>query len=154
MLVRITVEGAVVADTEVLHVLHTDGGVTNQVFLFPPGLDWKGFVAHYDIKGKPDLYIIRNDRFIRDWKAVQPRLADIAGRSISTLISNNGFGDLYRLYLETQQAGIEYHLTYIPDTLDETSEEPFDKVYMNKLFELGYGMALSGDLWHNNPPGF
>lgn len=106
-----------------------------------------------EVQGTAQAYIIRNDGLVADWQTIKPRLSSIAERSISSLISNNGYGDLYRLYLEAQQAGIEYHLACIPAEFDEEPKEPFDMKYMGKLFALGYQMALSGDLWQKTPPG-
>ncbi|MBW2710347.1 MAG: patatin-like phospholipase family protein [Deltaproteobacteria bacterium] len=134
--------------------MHVDGGAASQVFLFPTGLDFSQIMEKLEVKGTARAYIIRNDRLVTDWQAVKPKLAFIAGRSISSLISNNGYGDLYRLYLEAQQAGIEYNLAYIPSEFNEKSKEPFDQEYMGKLFDLGYQMALSGYPWEKTPPGF
>jgi len=134
--------------------MHVDGGAASQVFIIPTGLDWRRVQQKLEVQGTARAYIIRNDRLVADWQAVKPRLVSIAGRSIISLISNNGYGDLYRLYLETQQAGIEYNLAYIPSEFNEKSKEPFDPEYMGKLFDLGYQMALSGYPWDKTPPGF
>lgn len=134
--------------------MHVDGGVVSQVFLIPTGLDWRSIGEKFEVKGVPRAYIIRNDRLVTDWQAVKPKLAHIAGRSIGSLIRNNGYGDLYRLYLEAQQAGIEYHLAYIPSEFNEKPNEPFDPEYMSKLFDLGYRMAVAGYPWEKTPPGF
>jgi hypothetical protein len=134
--------------------MHVDGGATSQVFLIPTGLDWRRLEQKLEVQGTTGAYIIRNDRLEPDWQTVKPKLARIAGRSISTMIRNNGYGDIYRLYLETQQAGIDYNLAYIPSEFNEKSKEPFDQEYMGKLFDLGYRMALSGYPWEKTPPGF
>ena len=134
--------------------MHVDGGATSQVFLYATGVDMGRIIEKLEVKGTPSVYIIRNDRLETAWQAVKPKLGSIAGRSISTLIRNNGFGDMYRLYLEAQQAGIEYNLAYIPSEFNEKSKEPFDQEYMGKLFDLGYRMALSGYPWEKTPPGF
>ena len=134
--------------------MHVDGGAASQVFLVPTGLDWSKVEEKLEVKGVPRAYIIRNNRLVTDWQAVQPRLASIAKRSISSLLLNNGYGDLYRLYLETQQAGIDFNLAYIPNEFNVKAKEPFDPEYMSKLFDLGYRMALSGYPWEKTPPGF
>ena len=134
--------------------MHVDGGASSQVFLQPTGVDWSRVGEKLEVKGVPRLYIIRNDRLVTDWQAVQPKLALIAGRSISSLVRNNGYGDLYRLYLEAQQGGIDFNLAYIPNEFNMKSKEPFDPEYMGKLFDLGYRMALSGYPWEKMPPGF
>jgi hypothetical protein len=133
--------------------MHVDGGATSQVFIFPTGIDWAWYEKKLEMKGEPRAYIIRNDRLVTDWKAVEAKLGQIAERSISSLIRNNGYGDLYRLYLETQQADIDFNVAYIPNEFTLKAKEPFDKEYMGKLFDLGYQMGLSGYPWGKTPPG-
>ena len=72
------------------------------------------------------------------YSAVKPRLASLAGKSISSLIRTQGIGDLYRLYLQARRDGIEFNLISMPEefTLKETT--PFDQVYMKALFDEGY----------------
>ncbi|MGI9570026.1 MAG: patatin-like phospholipase family protein, partial [Desulfobulbia bacterium] len=134
--------------------MHVDGGAVSQVFLYATGADMCRVIEKLEVKGTPSVYLIRNDRFESDWQSVKPTLARIAGRSINTLIRNNSYGDMYRIYLEAQQAGIDYNLAYIPSEFNEKSKEPFDQEYMVKLFDLGYRMALSGYPWEKTPPGF
>jgi hypothetical protein len=105
------------------------------------------------VKSVPRAYIISNNRIVTDWQAVKPKIAPIAKRSISSLIRNSGYGDLYRLYLETRQAGIDFNLAYIPNEFNVKAKEPFDPEYMSQLFDLGYRMALSGYPWQKTPPG-
>jgi predicted patatin/cPLA2 family phospholipase len=133
--------------------MHVDGGASSQVFLYPSGLDMRRVMEKLEVQGKPRVYIIRNAVLVNDWKAVEPKLSHIAGRSISTLILNQGYGDMYRLYLEAEKAGIDYNLAYIPAEFTAKAEEPFDKAYMNKLFDLGYRMGLSGYPWKKEPIG-
>jgi hypothetical protein len=44
-------------------------------------------------------------------------------------------------------------MVYIPNDFDVESKEPFDPVYMNKLYELGYKMGKEGVPWLKAPPG-
>jgi hypothetical protein len=60
---------------------------------------------------------------------------------------------MYRIYLGVKRDGLDYHLAYIPADFDIEYKEPFDPVYMNKLFELGYDMAKKGYPWKTAPPG-
>ncbi len=133
--------------------MHVDGGVISQVFLYPSGLDMNRIVEKFEVQGTPRVYIIRNARLDFDWKAVEPKLSLIAGRSISTMILNMGYGDMYRLYLEAKKSGIDYNLAYIPKDFKLEIKEPFDREYMVKLFDLGYRKALSGYPWKKEPPG-
>ena len=63
-------------------------------------------------------------------------------------------GDLYQIYTLSKRDGNEFNLAYIPSTFEEESTEGFDPVYMKKLFDLGYQMALNGYPWEKAPPGY
>jgi len=138
---------------KVYEELHTDGGVTNQVFLFPPGLDWKGFVEHYKIKKAPELYIIRNDRMAAKFKATRARLKPLASRSIDSLIRTQGIGDLFRLYVTAQQNNFSYHLAHVPNDFHRETDEMFDPDYMRPLYQIGWEQGKLGGCWYATPPG-
>jgi hypothetical protein len=40
--------------------MHVDGGVANQVFVYPLGVDWAMVTEKLKVEGKPELYVIRN----------------------------------------------------------------------------------------------
>ena len=133
--------------------IHVDGGTTNQVFLYPVGLDWRRVKNKLVVKGTPQVYLIRNSILKPKWETVDRELAPIAGRSVSSLIRTQGIGDMYRIYLEVKRDGLDYHLAFIPDEFNLEPQEPFDPVYMGKLFELGYEMAKQGYPWKKEPSG-
>lgn len=133
--------------------MHVDGGVISQVFLYPSGLDMDRIVEKFEVQGTPQVYVIRNTTLDFNWKAVEPKLSLIAGRSVNTMILNMGFGDMYRLYLEAKKSGIDYNLAIIPREFKVEPKEIFDREYMVKLFDLGYRMALSGYPWQQEPTG-
>jgi hypothetical protein len=70
------------------------------------------------------------------------------------LLANQGNGNLYRIYTVAQREGIKFKLVFIPSDFELQPSEIFDAVVMEKLFDLGYHMALSGDPWQNHPPGY
>jgi hypothetical protein len=133
--------------------MHVDGGTTTQVFLFPDDLDWRVVAEKLKVKGKSRVYVIRNSFFQPQWQAVKPRLVPIAMRSISSLIRTQGIGDIYRIYIEAQAVGIDYNLAHIPSDFQERPTEEFDPEYMQKLFDLGFGLAKDGYPWEKAPPG-
>jgi hypothetical protein len=131
--------------------LHVDGGMTSQVFFYPLGLDWRRVEKMLNVQGRPKLFIIRNAHLAPDWETVERRLGPIIGRTVESLIRTQGLGDLVRLYLGSVRDGIEFHLASIPDDFENTSQEPFDREYMNALFELGRSMAAQGYPWFRDP---
>ncbi len=134
--------------------LHVDGGATSVMYLYPIGLDWGKLSKHLEVKGKPNVFIIRNGIWRKHWESVERSTIPIALRSMDSLMGSAVLGDAYRIYLATQRDGINYNLAYIPESFNEESSEPFDKEYMTKLFNLGFQMAIDGYKWHAVPPGY
>src|ERR1700726_4914996 len=122
--------------------LHVDGGVTRQVFIAPSLFP---FVPHDQKPGrlatKSRLYVIRNGKIDPEWQSVNENVLSITQRSISTLIKNQGIGDLYRIYSVTRREGIDLNLPSIPSDFTDTTKEPFDQKYMIALFERGYDLG-------------
>ena len=134
--------------------LHVDGGLTRQVFIAPSIFSF----ASHDQKParpatKPRLYVIRNGKIDPEWQSVSENVVSITQRSISTLIKNQGIGDLYRIYSITKRDGIDFNLASIPPDFSETSDEPFDQKYMIALFDRGYNLASHNYSWVKAPPG-
>lgn len=84
------------ANGQIYDELHVDGGVANQVFLYPIDMNWAGIMDTLKIKGTPNVYVIRNSSWRPDWQSVEPELIPIAGRSVGSLIRTQGIGDVYR----------------------------------------------------------
>jgi predicted acylesterase/phospholipase RssA len=134
--------------------LHVDGGVTRQVFIAPSLFS---FVAHDQKAGKaaakPRLFVIRNGKIDPEWQSVNDNVVSVTQRSISTLIKNQGIGDLYRIYSVTRRDDIDFNLASIPADFTDTSDEPFDQKYMIGLFDRGYDLASHNYSWAKAPPG-
>jgi hypothetical protein len=133
--------------------MHVDGGVTSQLFLASLGIDWSDVMAHLEVQGVPDLYVIRNARVRQDAKAVPRRLVPVMTRTVATLIRAQGIGDLAKLYAVSGEHGFNYHVAYIPDSFEGEPAETFDRDYMTRLFEFGYELARSGRQWTVVPTG-
>ena len=144
----------VIADGNRYDELHVDGGATSVLYLYPIGMNWGQLTDKLEVKSKPNVYIIRNGGWRKNWENVDRSTIPIALRTIDSLMGSAVLGDAYRIYLSTQRDGIDYHLAYIPEDFDEEANEPFDKAYMQKLFDLGYQMAIKGYPWHTTPPGY
>ena len=133
--------------------IHADGGVTSQVFAYPLKLN-RMVIDEFKQAGlKRRMYIIRNSKVTPEYKAMEPGLFSLSGRSLETLTKYQGLGDLYRLYIGTKRDDIDYNLATIPADFLETSNEIFDPIYMQKLFALGYAMGKRQDGWMKTPPG-
>ncbi|HUL06927.1 MAG TPA: patatin-like phospholipase family protein [Candidatus Acidoferrum sp.] len=133
--------------------MHVDGGASAQVFVYPPALQLKALSAKAGITRERRLYVIRNSRLDPDWADTKRQTLTIAGRAVSSLIQNQGVGDLYRIYATAQRDGVDFNLAYIPPTFNVTLAEPFDQHYMNELFNVGYELGKTGYDWKKTPPG-
>ena len=133
--------------------MHVDGGASAQVFAYPPQLHLADLSNKARINRERRLFVIRNARLDPDWADTKRQTLTIAGRAITSLIQNQGVGDLYRIYATTQRDGVDFNLAYIPPTFNVPLTEPFEQHYMNELFNLGYELGRSGYNWQKTPPG-
>lgn len=131
--------------------LHVDGGVSAQVFLYPPQIQLKKIFSDLPIDGR--LFIIRNRKQKSNYQDKIAGLFSITARSLETLIRNQGNGDLYQIYLVTQRDDIDFNLAYIPESFERQSKDLFDGAYMEALFEVGYDLGMAGYPWSKTPPG-
>jgi hypothetical protein len=78
----------------------------------------------------------------------------IAGRAISELVRAQGVGDLYRIFVSAQRDGVDFNLATMPASFTTELKSPFDPVYMNALFRVGYNRGARGYDWAKFPPGY
>jgi hypothetical protein len=144
--------------------MHVDGGTVAQVVLYPPSFSGDDLIDALGPDGpqlmqtvarrQRNLYVIRNSRPGPDFETVGRSTLKIVGRAVSTLISTQGIGDLYQLYLVCQRDHIDYNVTYIPESFTEKLVEPFERGYMNRLYQVGRRQMLDGKAWSKYPPGY
>ncbi|NHZ69915.1 MAG: hypothetical protein GWP20_01640 [Thermotogales bacterium] len=134
--------------------MHVDGGTGSQVFVYPAAADWRQITKKLKVHGQPHVYVIRNSFLDPDYQGIKRNVMPIASRTIDSLIRTQGIGDLYQIYALSERDGNDFNLAYIPSDFTEEPSEGFDPVYMKKLFQLGYQMALEGYPWKKGPPGF
>lgn len=136
--------------------MHVDGGTKTQVFLYPPSLELMAEAQARGIDRQRIAYVIRNGRHNPTWQTVSRRTASVARRAVSTLISTQGTGDLFRIYLVSRRDKVDFNMAFIPESFQYTADDLFDPVFMTKLFNLGYDTASqpSGYPWSKSPPGW
>ncbi len=134
--------------------MHVDGGATQQVMLFSPDFPIQQVDEAMGVKFDRELYIIINNKLVKPYEPVRPRLWSIAGTSASSLIGGAGSGDIYRIFAITERDEIDLNVIWIPADFDVEATEPFDPVYMKALYDLGYQHGLAGNRWRPTPPGY
>ena len=134
--------------------MHVDGGASAQVFLYPPSMTQVAARIGEGMVRRGDVYVIRNAALAPTWQPVERRTIDIAARAIDSLITTQGFGDLYRIYATTQQDGLDFHLAYIGDDfVYKDKKEQFETAFMKALYDYGFRLGRAGYQWHKSPPG-
>ncbi len=88
------------------------------------------------------------------YHGIKRNVVPIASHTIDSLIRTQGIGDLYQIYTLCRRDGNDFNLAYIPPDFTDKPTESFDPVYMKKLVDRGYQMALEGYPWERAPPGF
>jgi len=68
------------------------------------------------------------------------------------MIKYSAINHLHRIYNATNSMNLEYRDIAIPKEFESQADEMFDPIEMQRLFELGYRMGLSGTGWKDSPP--
>jgi predicted patatin/cPLA2 family phospholipase len=133
--------------------MHVDGGVTAELFLWGAMVDIADTARELQIDIPPiAIYIIRNGPLQAVPEQVDPKLVDIASRSMLTLLNSIAMGDLVRIWTQTEGNGVDFNYVGIPPEQPETPTASFKPQEMRRLFELGRALALEPDTWRTKPP--
>jgi hypothetical protein len=141
------------ADGKPYEEMHVDGGVSAQVFLYPPSMRSVAASLGEEMTRESHVYIIRNSQRRASWPPARRRTISIIGPAIRSLINSQGFGDLARIYGTTQRDGLDFNLAFIGDDFDAEHPEEFDTPYMRALFDYGFRQGRDGYPWKKTPPG-
>jgi len=136
--------------------MHVDGGVMAEFFL------WGAMVniadARSQLLGDGDqpspasIYIIRNSQIDAAPEQVEPKLIDIASRSMISVLKAVAMGDLIRIWALAERDGVDFNYVGIPPEHAEADVSTFDPADMRRLYELGRSIALSPEPWRKEPP--
>ena len=141
--------------------MHVDGGTIAQAFLYPPSISLRTAAARVGVSEKTlrterrrVAYVIRNGRLTRPEESVRLQTVAIAKEALSTMIASSGVNDTYRMFLLARRDGVDFNLASINNDFDVPYKGPFDKGYMQTLFEYGYQKGRAGYPWQKAPPGY
>ena len=141
--------------------LHVDGGASDEVIFrsFMVGdLNRLAGVPGAQAPAGSTLYVIENGKLYADPKCIRPRLTDMISASFRSIIYGKARDELYRIYLNCLETGVEFRLLATPQDyhlkssggLGLTSDD------QHRLFELGAQLGShpgSGEGWRDVPPG-
>lgn len=127
--------------------VHVDGGVANQIFVYPPEMNMREIEQYLRVKPRKTFWLIRNTKIDPEYEVASLGLTDLAKRSISSLIKYQGRSNLVELEKLADRDGFDLRLTYVPQNFDTPLTKPFDPVYMRDLYKVGYHAALAEHPW-------
>jgi predicted acylesterase/phospholipase RssA len=134
--------------------MHVDGAVAANVFYSG------GLFSSREIRrsagretASEDIYVIHNGQLAPNVATTSRTLPHIAWRSFQAAGTSATVGALTRIYAQAKREGSEYHWVTIADSVKLTSNETFDPVAMQQLYDIGYKAALAGPVWNRFPPG-
>jgi hypothetical protein len=134
--------------------MHVDGGVGARVFINGGVFAAAVFRDRGGLgEGHEDIFVIHNGQLIplpdpipRSLSAIALRVVDATGRAAV-------LGDLFRISGYAQRTGAGFHWVTIPNDVSMESDEVFDPMAMNLLYNVGYQLGATGDAWATLPPG-
>lgn len=129
--------------------MHVDGAVTKQIFVYPHDLNIHKLEKKLGVHPKKKFWLIRNTKIDPEYSPVSLNLADIADRSISTLIKYKGGCDTYNIISLAKRDGFDIHITHVPSSFNIPSKDTYDREYMRALYKVGYEKGRSGSAWRN-----
>lgn len=134
--------------------MHVDGGAIQQVMYLSPQIPMKRVDAMLGREVERSMYVVVNNKLRKTYAPVRPRILAIAEAAASSLIGGDDTGDLYKIFAIALRDDIGLNIVWIPEDFDIPTGEPFDPVYMNALYDLGYKLGLAGKFWEVVPPGY
>jgi predicted acylesterase/phospholipase RssA len=132
--------------------MHVDGGTTREVFFTIADFRFNDLDRALGRKVQRKLWIIRNGKIEPEYKPTQDSTFVIAQRSLETLTKSRGVGDLARMYIRARADSIDYNLASIPMDFEASHPKPFDRAYMQALYDVGLALGRNGYPWAKAPP--
>ena len=136
--------------------MHVDGGVIAEFFLWGAMVDITDAQRELQVDSNQrpptSIYIIRNSQIDAAPEQVEPKLIDIASRSMISVLKAVAMGDLIRIWALAERDGVDFNYVGIPPEHAEADVSTFDPADMRRLYELGRSIALSPEPWRKEPP--
>jgi hypothetical protein len=136
--------------------MHVDGGATTGVFLRASTLhiDQAALREGRQPLAGSDAYVIIAGKLYADPSCTDRRTVPIAESALSSMMSSQTRGELFRIYTLCLLGGMNYHLASVPENLTVSADSmAFDPEVMRRLYSAGYEAASSGRAWRDTPPG-
>lgn len=145
----------VTVDGRLFYEKHGDGGVSQGVFCRPPFIPDTGDPKNpgRSLAGT-NIYCIMAGKLYADPAPLKHWSLSFASTSVSAVIYAQSRGDLVRIYTVALLAGMNFHMTAIPEGFDAPpSATDFNPGPMTRMFDEGKRLIKSKEAWRTRPPG-
>jgi predicted patatin/cPLA2 family phospholipase len=131
--------------------MHVDGGASASVFVRASMLRLKGNDPR--IRAGSKIYVISSGKLFADPECVQSGLRSISSAAIQSLLYTGTRNDIYRIHDLALATGSQFRLIAVPPEMPlNPNSLNVDRLEMERLFETGYQMGLTGQGWLDAPP--
>ena len=142
--------------------LHVDGGVSDEVifrtFMVADLNRANGMPAAYAPVGST-LYVVSNGKLFADPSCTRHRFTNMVSQSLRSIIYGKTRDELYRIYLNCLETGVDFRLTALPQETKLTTMGGLGLTVddQQRLYEEGYRIGAQtrnmGAGWRDLPPG-
>lgn len=141
--------------------LHSDGGVSDEVIFraFMVGdLNRAAGVAGPFAPAGSTLYVISNGKLYADPGCLRPKLTNMITASFRSVIYGKTRDEMYRIYLNCLETGVDFRLTAVPQDfhLSSAGSLTISREDQHRLFDIGRGLGQQPGVappWRDVPPG-
>jgi Patatin-like phospholipase len=128
--------------------LHVDGGLTREVFVYPPGLPMGQMLRQAGLSGRDNtIWLIHNKTLEPSFEPLPGNATAVADRAFEMLIRSQSIGNIESILSLAKRDGLGANITYIPRDFTHKPDEPFDRDYMNALFTVGHAAGSASEGW-------
>jgi predicted acylesterase/phospholipase RssA len=135
--------------------LHADGGVSAQVFVQRAMLglhtsdEWRERNC-----GPTTVWVISAGKLRSDPSCTGTRTLEIGMNALNGMVYTQTRSDIRRIAALAHEAKADFRLTAVPQNFRvEATDQLFDPIVMQKLFDIGYTLGSSGAKgWRGDPP--
>jgi hypothetical protein len=130
-----------------LSEMHVDGAATMQFFLPPEALALaKPSARPQDVH----LWVVVNNTLPPEFDVTERGTIPIAYRSFATLMKSHARENATAVYEAARRLNYDFNLAFIDQQVDFRADRPFDRTYMETIFEIGERQTMSGSAWRKN----
>ena len=95
------------------------------------------------------VYVINNGKIGLSEQVTENCLKPIGLRAVACMLNQNGVDSILKARLAAKDAGYDFHLSYIPDGVDELESFDFNPPDMKRLFDAGFAKGRLNDRWED-----